>query len=492
MLYRSDAPASRRRRHSAAGSESSRGWRSWPGSGRLLALLGAGGLVLIAASSRAPSATATSGWSAWTAVAGPTAVAPAITFDTTDGTLELASVGADLGVMHNRFTGGKWNTGNKTAQSSAMPPALLVDSTGTPRLLVTGSDGSVTDSRFQGGAWSAPVPTGAKSALPPVAAVNPAANALELITVGTDGSVSHSRFLNDAWSSPTPLNVTTSLLPALVANAAGGLELAVVESDGLIYHARFADGQWSDFTAMGIGSDMAPALAISADGVLHLVATDADHRVEHSRFVNDTWRQPVDTGLQSNLAPSLAYNSASNELELLAADLDGVVEHARYTHGAWTTPVSVGLATVTRPALTATAAGAAVAVVGKNGKVYSNQFQTAAAPYVPVTFSKDVLRIFTNNGGKTCATSRCHGGSRPTQGLSLEKDQAYDNIVSVSSSESSDNLVEPGDASASYLYRKVNGGPDISGHRMPDSGGALAAADIERIRQWIDAGAPNN
>src|SRR5262249_41371784 len=146
MLYRSDAPASRRRLHGAAGSESSRRWRCLPGAGRFLALLVAGGLGLIAASPRAPSATATSGWSAWTGVAGPTSVAPAIAFDSMDGTLELASVGADLGVMHNRFLGGKWNTANKTAQSSAMPPALLVDAAGDPRLLVTGSDGSVTDS----------------------------------------------------------------------------------------------------------------------------------------------------------------------------------------------------------------------------------------------------------------------------------------------------------------------------------------------------------
>ena len=98
----------------------------------------------------------------------------------------------------------------------------------------------------------------------------------------------------------------------------------------------------------------------------------------------------------------------------------------------------------------------------------------------------------TNNGGKTCAKSMCHSSNRPQRDLVLEKDSAYANIVSVPSEEASDNLVEPGDSGASYLYRKVNGGPNITGHRMPDSGGSLSSADIELIRQWIDAGAPNN
>jgi hypothetical protein len=350
----------------------------------------------------------------------------------------------------------------------------------------------VSDSSFRNGTWSAPVATGASSALSPVAVVNAAGGALELITVAADGTVNHSRFMNGAWSTPAPLNAMTAVPPALVATAAGGLELAVVENDGLIYHARFADGQWSDFQAMGIGSTMAPGLAVSADGVLHLVAVDADQHVEHSRFVNDTWKDPIDTKLQSSLAPALAYNSASNALELVATNLDGVVQHTRYTHGAWTAATSLGLTSVTRPALTATSAGAALAVVTKAGMVYTNQFQTTAARYVPVSFSTDILRIFTNNGARTCAKSKCHSGSRPEQGMNLEADQVYASIVSVSSEESDLNRVEPGDSGKSYLFRKVNGGPGIVKDRMPDKEPNLSSADIELIRQWIDAGAANN
>jgi hypothetical protein len=185
------------------------------------------------------------------------------------------------------------------------------------------------------------------------------------------------------------------------------------------------------------------------------------------------------------------YNSASNSLELLTAALDGTVQQVRFTGGDWTTPTSLGISTRARPALTATAAGVAAAVVGTSGEVSVSQFQAAAA--TTVSFSKDILRIFTNNGGKTCAKSGCHAGSRPQQGLDLEASQAYTNIVSVPANESSDlNLVEPGDADNSYLYMKVTGASGISGRRMPQTGGTLPSADLDLLRQWINAGAPNN
>ena len=50
----------------------------------------------------------------------------------------------------------------------------------------------------------------------------------------------------------------------------------------------------------------------------------------------------------------------------------------------------------------------------------------------------------------------------------------------------------PGDASNSYLIRKLEGGPNIGGNPMPDGRPALPAATIQKIRDWITAGAPNN
>ena len=52
--------------------------------------------------------------------------------------------------------------------------------------------------------------------------------------------------------------------------------------------------------------------------------------------------------------------------------------------------------------------------------------------------------------------------------------------------------VEPMDPDASYLIRKLEGGPNITGSRMPQGGPFLDQAVIDEIRQWIMDGAPNN
>lgn len=50
--------------------------------------------------------------------------------------------------------------------------------------------------------------------------------------------------------------------------------------------------------------------------------------------------------------------------------------------------------------------------------------------------------------------------------------------------------VEPGDADASYLVRKLEGGPGIGGVQMPQGGPPLDQPTIDAIRQWINDGAP--
>jgi hypothetical protein len=110
-----------------------------------------------------------------------------------------------------------------------------------------------------------------------------------------------------------------------------------------------------------------------------------------------------------------------------------------------------------------------------------------------VSFSKDILRIFTNNGTKTCAQAGCHGGANPQLGQNLAAASAYASIVNVPSVEKPSLMrVKPGDAADSYLYQKITGAPGITGSRMPLIGGPLAGSDITLIQQWINAGAPNN
>jgi hypothetical protein len=108
-----------------------------------------------------------------------------------------------------------------------------------------------------------------------------------------------------------------------------------------------------------------------------------------------------------------------------------------------------------------------------------------------VTFASIQSEVF----GPIC--SGCHTG--PTSGnlpsgmdLSSTAD-SYASLVGVASiQQSALNRVEPADPDASYLIRKLEGGPNITDSRMPQGGPFLEQATIDRIRQWISDGAPNN
>ena len=110
---------------------------------------------------------------------------------------------------------------------------------------------------------------------------------------------------------------------------------------------------------------------------------------------------------------------------------------------------------------------------------------------VPVSFADIQAQVF----GPIC--SGCHTG--PTGGvlpggmnLSSAAD-SYAALVNVSSIQQPTLLrVDPGNPDASYLIRKLEGGPGISGSRMPQGGPFLSQATIDMIRQWISDGAANN
>jgi hypothetical protein len=214
--------------------------------------------------------------------------------------------------------------------------------------------------------------------------------------------------------------------------------------------------------------------------------------VVHSRFVNGAWTAPVTTGIQSDLSPALVSSTGGKSLELLSRGLDRTVQHGRFINGAWVAPLSLGITTDARPALVASAdAGLDAAVAATDGRIYASHFAgtppPAPDPAPTPSFSRDILRIFTNNGPKTCAQPSCHAGRFPQAGMDLEASQAYNNIVNVTSTESRGlKRILPGNADKSYLYQKVSSG------QMPLAGGRLTAADIDLIRQWINAGAPNN
>lgn len=99
---------------------------------------------------------------------------------------------------------------------------------------------------------------------------------------------------------------------------------------------------------------------------------------------------------------------------------------------------------------------------------------------------------------KGCTASACHDGNGPQAGLNLTTGNSYAEIVNVTAQSGGGlKLVLPGDATNSYLYRKVSaktrpGSFSISGSPMPVVGSALSDDQLTALALWIDAGAPQS
>lgn len=113
-------------------------------------------------------------------------------------------------------------------------------------------------------------------------------------------------------------------------------------------------------------------------------------------------------------------------------------------------------------------------------------------PADSVTLSADVQPILTAN----CALSGCHAGSQPAANQNLSSGLTFSNTVNVPAQQvPALRRVRPFLPDSSYLVQKIQGTQATvggSGGRMPLGGAPLSSAEIQTIRAWIAAGAPNN
>ncbi len=181
-------------------------------------------------------------------------------------------------------------------------------------------------------------------------------------------------------------------------------------------------------------------------------------------------------------------------LQADASDDQGVAS-VRFLAGAnligtdTTAPYSVNWDTTTAANGTVTLTAEAEDLAGNIG--VSAAVDVTVDNAAPVSFADIQDQVF----GPICSV--CHTG--PTSGnlpsgmnLSTAAD-SYGALVNMTSIQQGSLLrVNPGDPDASYLIRKLEGGPGITGSRMPQGGPFLSQATIDKIREWISDGAPNN
>jgi hypothetical protein len=90
-----------------------------------------------------------------------------------------------------------------------------------------------------------------------------------------------------------------------------------------------------------------------------------------------------------------------------------------------------------------------------------------------------------------CAS--CHSATAdtaPPMRVDLSSTEAVRRTVRALPSSAGPLLVSPGDHARSYLMLKLLGEGGILGSPMPPDGPRLADADLRRVADWIDAGAP--
>jgi len=113
-------------------------------------------------------------------------------------------------------------------------------------------------------------------------------------------------------------------------------------------------------------------------------------------------------------------------------------------------------------------------------------------PNQPGTLQPTLSSIQSNIFNLKCAMQGCHvtGGLAP---MSLETANSFVTLVNATSLYGNPKLmrVKPNDALNSALYLKIIGDPAVGGPsaRMPLSLGALTTAEVNAIRDWINAGA---
>ncbi|MHB1193562.1 MAG: hypothetical protein ACYC6F_10995 [Longimicrobiales bacterium] len=101
------------------------------------------------------------------------------------------------------------------------------------------------------------------------------------------------------------------------------------------------------------------------------------------------------------------------------------------------------------------------------------------------SFSADIVPIFSQLG---CASGGCH--APPGEAGLVLSTSPYNALVNVASTQTGELRVIPGNATDSYLIKKLEGRAGV-GQRMP-VGGQIGSTELANLKNWINKGAKNN
>ena len=285
--------------------------------------------------------------------------------------------------------------------------------------------------------------------------------------------------------------VTVDQMATGVAMAAS-LDTLTSFGDERAYTATAADARGNAVTDGFTWTLSDPSVATIAGSTASVAATAAGNGTTSVQVARDGFSASATLVVKQVVAAVSVSPSTLSVFETATGQLSGSPQDARGN-------------TVAGSAVTWGSADQAIATVDGQGVVtgvaagsvtitatVSGMSGSAGVTVTTPSLSQHVQPILSAN----CALSGCHTGSTPAMGQNLSSGQTFSNTVNVASGELPGmDRVEPGDPDQSYLVHKIQGTQASvggSGSRMPLGMTPLSQAQIDTIRAWIRAGAPNN
>jgi hypothetical protein len=162
-----------------------------------------------------------------------------------------------------------------------------------------------------------------------------------------------------------------------------------------------------------------------------------------------------------------------------------------------TTPAITGMQSQGSPTVAGPSAGTSGpgAAAGASSSAGDASVATSAGPAGCKSFEGSYAAIQkVIFEGRGCTTAACHGEAK-VGGLDLRAEASWEQLVDAKSSNSALVRVQPGTATDSFLFKKLEaatrpGSVTIGGSPMPVGTAALSESELEAVRIWILRGAP--